>query len=171
MAMDDQLFSAQRGRACARVEQGEPTDVVYEIKDGCNHRMTNVAYNEVFTAWQNFNGSNWTAPLAAFGWASMEWDPGTTGWTIVDNLWEAPGVGYNPEPFMNGGNNFDESPASLMTQHTQRFRVGSAYNGAPNGIPSNPGPTQGSDGTAQGVLVQTNGHFHYLDHGNHGRNQ
>lgn len=59
-----------------------------------------------------------------------------------------------------------------MTQHTQVWRVGSAYNGAPHGIPAYLyGSTQGDSATALGVLVQTNQHYHYWDHGNHGRNQ
>jgi len=114
---------------------GWESDIVYKIFNGCQQQMTNVTVNEVFTAWQRFNGSNWTAPLAADGWASMVWDPKTNGWTFVDYLWERRGDGYMPAPFDIGTNNFDESPASLMTQHTQKLRVGSAFNGSPTASP------------------------------------
>jgi hypothetical protein len=131
--------------------------------------MSDITANEVFTGWQDMNGSNWPAPLEAAGWGDMDWDSITNGWLLVDILYEISVAGKPPTPMDDGTNGFDESAAALMTLHTQVWRVGSAYNASPTGIPSNSGgPTQGDSTNAQGVLVQTNQHYHYLDHGNHG---
>ncbi|MDP9054963.1 MAG: hypothetical protein M3N93_11795 [Acidobacteriota bacterium] len=131
--------------------------------------MSNITANEVFTSWQQLNGSNWPAPLEADGWSDMYFDSVTNGWILVDILYEIPESGKTPQPMNDGANGFAESSSSLMTQHTQVWRIGSGYNASPTGIPANPGgPTQGSNSSAQGVLVQTNQHYHYLDHGNHG---
>lgn len=91
------------------LDNGWQSNVVYRVIDGCSATMTNVAYNEVFTAWQQFNGSNWTAPLAAYGWASTTFDDDTQTWTLVDNLWESPRVNYTPTPFPTGNNGYDEA--------------------------------------------------------------
>lgn len=159
-----------------RTDEGQPNQggweshVVYAVLDGCNGRMTNVKANEVCTDWTNLNGSNWPAPLAADGWDGMYFDPVSNGWTLVDVLYEVPAAGKVPVPVNDGANGFSEDNAALMTRHAQVWRIGSGYNGAPTGIPGNPaGPVQGDNLSATGIYVQLNQHYHYLDHGNHGR--
>jgi len=83
---------------------------------------------------------------------------------IAFNLTAISPISFN---LANGQNGYSQSGASLGSTHSQQFRAGSSYNGGPGGIPYGYGPIPGSLTAAQGVLVQTNQHYHWLDHGSY----
>jgi len=141
--------------------------IVSKVTDGCNQLMGNIGVNEVFTTWADNNGSNWTAPLLASGWQGLTFDNLLWAYALKDLLYEIPGQNYYPTPLANGQNGYSQSGASLGSTHSQQFRAGSSYNGGPGGIPYGYGPIPGSLTAAQGVLVQTNQHYHWLDHGSY----
>ena len=139
-----------------------------KVVDGCLYQMTDIQMNEVFTSWTQNNGSNWPAPLQASGWQNLTFDSLTGSWLLRDVLYEVPSDGKIPAVMNSGANGNDQSAGSLQSTHTQQFRAGSAYNGGPGGNPPSPnGPIPGAPNYVLGVLVQTNQHFHWLDHGSY----
>ncbi|MCX6594335.1 MAG: hypothetical protein NTZ56_22700 [Acidobacteria bacterium] len=142
---------------------GWQSEVFYRVQSGCNIQMTNVQANEVFLSWSQFNGSNWDAPLEATGFSNLAFDSGTGSWLLRDILYEVPVVGKTPQPMNAGTNGLSIAQQWLMTQHLQKWRIGSTDNGG--SIVG--GPRQGNDATAKGVVVGSNPHYHYIDHGSH----
>jgi len=161
-------------------QQGWKTDIYYRVFDRCDNQMTNVEMNEVFTG---FSGKypdiirGWPLPLLATGFPSLQWDLPTSSWLFMDELYEygdlttctVPGdlttCSKYPMPWTTGTNGNSETADAWVTWHSQQLRVGSQNNGGY--FVSSNWPQQGNPAIAKGVLVQTNDHNHYLDHGAH----
>jgi len=144
----------------------------YKVIGNCpGDEMTNVQMNEVFVNAQQHNGSNWDAPLLATAFPQMRVDEDDGKFRLRDTLYEVATPVKFPQPLSPGANFNDESSASLMTSALQYWRVGSTYNGGPGGDPAVGNPTDpnrgGNNATAKGVLVRSNSHYHFLDHGRH----
>jgi hypothetical protein len=155
-------------------EQGWWTNIDYKVLNRCGDQMTNIAANEVFTdwaaVWAQLTGG-WPLPLHADGFNNLTYDAPSNSWLLRDKLWESGDVSLpvgqqkSPMSLTTGANGYSETAGDLVTRHVQQFRVGFPDNGGDAYVPG--GPVAGNAATAKGILVQTNDHYHYLDHGAH----